>query len=219
MKKLYVSIILVLLIVSLIASTTYAWFTYVERKSLATFEAGELSITMEADDEDLAFNIMIEDLAFIDFQNEVVEDKYETFNHMATFTKIDIISNIDSPLSRQHITIDETNLIPGLMYVIIYEGMNLDESAILTTDYHTYISQIINGYTTKEDQVLAINTHNQLVIEDIFDEILRPEDQITFQIVMWGDYDALTNPETYLETSFMLTLNVESINDKGEITP
>ncbi|MFA7422622.1 MAG: hypothetical protein WCZ00_02685, partial [Acholeplasmataceae bacterium] len=60
---------------------------------------------------------------------------------------------------------------------------------------------------------------NQLVIEDIFDEILRPEDQITFQIVMWGDYDALINPETYLETSFMLTLNVESINDKGEITP
>ncbi len=214
MKKLYVSIIVILLIISSIASVTYAWFTYVERKSLATFEAGELSIKMRADDAQLDYHITINDLAFIDFENELILDKYNTFNHMATQVKIDIISDQDAPLSRHLVSIDQSQLIDGLIYIIIYEGMNNEDTEPLTSDYHTYISQIIDGYSTKEDQLNAISLHNQEVIELMYQEVLKPNDKITFQIVLWGDYDQLETPEQYLDETFTLTLIVASFNDK-----
>ncbi len=214
MKKLYVSIIVILLIISSIASVTYAWFTYVERKSLATFEAGELSIKMRADDAQLDYHITIDDLAFIDFENELILDKYNTFNHMATQVKVDIIADQDAPLSRHLVSIDQSQLIDGLIYIIIYEGMNNEDTEPLTSDYHTYISQIIDGYSTKEDQLNAISLHNQEVIELMYQEVLKPNDKITFQIVLWGDYDQLETPDQYLDETFTLTLIVDSFNDK-----
>ena len=126
MKKIYVSIILILVIISTIISVSYAWFTYVERKSLATFEAGVLEISLEANDDMFIYDLAYDDLAFIDFESEVVLDQYQTLNHMASSIKVDLITDPDAPLSRHKITIDETNLIPGLIYVIVYDGVNVD---------------------------------------------------------------------------------------------
>lgn len=164
-------------------------------------------------------DILVDDLAFIDYENEVILDKYQTFNHIASSVKIDIISDINAPLSKHLITIDETNLIPGLMYIIIYEGINIEDPSMMTTDYHTYINQIISGYSTKEEQLLAVKAHNDQMLILMYNQVLKADDQMTFQIVMWGDYDSLTTPEAYLNESFVLSLKVESINDKGEITP
>ncbi len=217
MKKLYVSMIVIMLIISTIASVSYAWFTYVERKSLATFESGLLSIDLKADNQMMDFDVNLEDIAFIDYQNEVVLDKYDTFNYMATSIRFDIIANEDSPLSRHLVTIDESILDDGLLYVIIYEGVNLGTATPLTADYHTYISDIITGYPDKASQVQAIYNHNQLMIETMHDLVLHPQDQMTFQIVFWGDYDALANPETYLDQTFTINMIIESINHQGDL--
>lgn len=218
MKKIYVSIILILVIISTIISVSYAWFTYVERKSLATFEAGVLEISLEANDDMFIYDLAYDDLAFIDFESEVVLDQYQTLNHMASSIKVDLITDPDAPLSRHKITIDETNLIPGLIYVIVYDGVNVDPLSV-TTDYHSYIASIISGYSTKTDQMNAIYMHNTEVLDDIYNQSLFASDILTFQVVMWGDYDTLTIPENYLDETFVLSLKVESINDKGDVNP
>lgn len=219
MKKLIISTLVILLLVITITSVTFAWFTYVERKSVAAFEAGELAITMKANDANLDFDILVDDIAFIDYENEVILDKYQTFNQMASSVRIDIKTDINAPLSKHLISIDETNLIPGLMYILIYEGINLENPNLITTDYHTYFNQVIAGYLTKEDQLVALAAHNEQVLNFMYEQVLDAEDEMTFQMVMWGDYDSLTNPETYLDESFILSLTVDSINDKGDITP
>lgn len=219
MKKIYVSVIVILLIASTIASVSFAWFTYVERKSLASFEAGELSIDLKANDLMFDFDITLEDIAFIDYETDVILDKYDTFNHMASSLKIDIVASEDSPLSRHLITIDESILDEGLLYVIIYEGINLDGAYELVTDYHTYIANITAGYPDKTSQLQAINDHNALMIETMHDTVMQPLDQMTFQIVFWGDYNELQDPETYLETIFEINLMIESINHQGDLMP
>jgi hypothetical protein len=191
MKKIYVSMIVILLIVSTIISISYAWFTYVERKSLASFEAGELSIDLKANDLMFDFDITLQD----------------------------IVSNEDSPLSRHLITIDESILDDGLLYVIIYEGVNLDDTYTLISDYHTYIANVIAGYSDKASQLQAISDHNALMIETMHDTVMKPLDQMTFQIVFWGDYNELQNPETYLEQIFEINLLIESINHQGDLIP
>ncbi|QWB95560.1 hypothetical protein KHQ89_06290 [Mycoplasmatota bacterium] len=45
MKKYIISALTILLLLTSITSVTYAWFTYVERKSLASIEAGVLSVS------------------------------------------------------------------------------------------------------------------------------------------------------------------------------
>lgn len=219
MKKIYISMSIILLIVSTIISVSYAWFTYVERKSLATFEAGELSIELKANNQMMNFDVNLEDIAFIDYENEVILDKYDAFNNMASSIRFDVTANEDSPLSRHHIMIDESILADGLLYIIIYEGVNLDPSSLLTVDYHTYINNIIYGYSDKIAQVQAIHNHNQLMIETIHHQILHPQDQLTFQIVYWGDYDELVSPETYLDQTFTLNIMIESINHQGDLMP
>jgi hypothetical protein len=219
MKKLYVSIIVIILIVSTIASVSYAWFTYVERKSLATFESGVLSIDLKANDLMFDFDLILDDIAFIDYNNEVVLDKYDTFNHMASSVKIDIMANEESPLSRHLITIDESILDDGLLYVIVYEGINLDETHEFESDYHTYISNIIAGYPDKASQLQAIQDHNALMIETMHDTEMHPLDIMTFQIVFWGDYDALQTPEDYLNQTFEVNLIIDSINHAGDLMP
>ena len=188
--------IVILLIVSTIISISYAWFTYVERKSLASFEAGELSIDLKANDLMFDFDITLQDIVFIDYENDLILDKYDTFNHLASSVKIDILSNEDSPLSKHLITIDESILDDGLLYVIIYEGVNLDDTYTLISDYHTYIANVIAGYSDKASQLQAISDHNALMIETMHDTVMKPLDQMTFQIVFWGDYNELQNPET-----------------------
>lgn len=218
MKKIYISMIIILLIVSTIISVSYAWFTYVERKSLATFEAGVLEISLEANDEMIMYDLVFDDLAFIDYESEVVLDQYDTLNHMASAIKVDLKTDLDAPLSRHKITIDETNLIPGLIYVIVYDGINVDP-LLVTTDYHTYVTDIISGYSSKTEQMNAIINHNNQVINDIYNTSLFAGDMMTFQIVMWGDYDTLLVPENYLDETFILSLKIESINDKGDVGP
>ena len=211
--------IVILLIVSTIISISYAWFTYVERKSLASFEAGELSIDLKANDLMFDFDITLQDIVFIDYENDLILDKYDTFNHLASSVKIDILSNEDSPLSKHLITIDESILDDGLLYVIIYEGVNLDDTYTLISDYHTYIANVIAGYSDKASQLQAISDHNALMIETMHDTVMKPLDQMTFQIVFWGDYNELQNPETYLEQIFEINLLIESINHQGDLIP
>ena len=218
MKKIYISMIIIILIISTIISVSYAWFTYVERKSLATFEAGVLEISLEANDEMIMYDLVFDDLAFIDYESEVVLDQYDTLNHMASSIKVDLKTDLDAPLSRHKITIDETDLIPGLIYVIVYDGINIDP-LLVTSDYHSYVTNIISGYSSKTEQMNAIINHNNQVITDIYNTSLFAGDTMTFQIVMWGDYDTLLVPENYLDETFTLSLKIESINDKGDVGP
>ena len=216
MKKYIIALSVILLLITSIISVTYAWFTYVESKSLAEFDAGVLSISLYEDEVHASTNISFDDLAFIDYQNDFIDNQNDMINYMASSHRFDIELDDESPLTNVYIDLSEEQDQEGLIYIIIYEGVNINSTS-LTTDYATIVSSIIFGYNDKEDQINAIDSYNEQVINDMSELILTSSDVLTFQVVAWGDYDALLDSSNYLNETFVLSLNITMINDKGEI--
>lgn len=214
MRRYAITILSILLLITSIVSVTYAWFTYVEQKSLAQFDAGVLSISLYKDQQTATTQIAFDDLAFIDYQNDFINQQDHMLNIMASSHRFDIVLDDQSPLTKLQITLDEPSE-NGLIYIIILEGLNIGSTPI-TSDYETYINQVISGIQTKEDQLNAISVQNQAVLDQISSYTLSQDDQLTFQVVAWGDYDGLDDPSTYLDITFNMQLNILMINDKGD---
>lgn len=219
MRKLSLIIMLIVAIFTLFASVSYAWFTYVEQKSLASFEAGVLSIDTSINDESFSQTYEISDIAYVDFDQDVINDTYGTFDYMASSNMIEIALDPHSPLASHHITIAEPNGQEGLLILLINEGLNLESGAPITSNYHDLIETITTGSSTPEEMRLAIDTYNQSVLDDIYLTVMGSADTLYLQVVVWGDYDELSDPSDYLNLTYSLTVTIDTINAKGAGTP
>jgi hypothetical protein len=217
MRKYIISILTVLLLLTSIVSVTYAWFTYVERKSLASIEAGVLSVSVEHNQDSIYGTIDIEDLAFMDYENEFLTNDDDMTNIMASAQRFDILLDDESPQAKISIAIDEASLANGFIYLFIYEGMDIASSSI-TTDYYALLQTIIAGSTTKAEQLQAISDYNMAAQDMIRTLNIDGNSSITFQIVAWGDYDAIDTQETYLDEVFSIQLDIDIINSKGDFS-
>lgn len=216
MKKYILSVLTILLLLASISSVTYAWFTYVNKKSLAEFEAGVLAVSLLKDDVTVTQDIEIDSLAYLDYENEFKINDDNMTNIMASSHRFDIILDEESPQAKVNITFDETQLDDGLIYLVIYEGMNLDETATLTTDYAQLIQTIISGSSTKTDELASIDAYNAQALLTMQQLSLTKNSTITYQVVVWGDYDAVLNQSAYLDQNYTLTMHVEIVNAKGD---
>lgn len=209
------SILLIILAISMVVSSTFAWLTYVQRKSLAAFETHEILITLEANDTQVINLISQDNLAFIDYEKDFVTDEFDALNVMASVLMIKMQTSSTSPLSKHQLTLTCNQI--GLIYLLVYDGIN----DLVTPPIETYdllVNSIISSYSTKAEQLLAISNYNQNILDYIYSLTFSPNDFIRFQIVVWGDYDALEVQSTYLQSTFDFVLTIESVNSKGEVT-
>jgi hypothetical protein len=172
----------------LIFSTiTFTWFSYVQRKSVATFVSNDIDALVSINDELINETLTLSNLAFIDFQNDFIDDKNQAFNDIAQEMVISLTLDENSPLSRFlfDIVIDKEEII----YVII-----LDEEII---DYHLFMTQFIEPTDTKEDILNKIDSYNTTQIITLNNQIVFPSDKVEFKIVIWADYDQLETPSLY----------------------
>lgn len=216
MKKYILSILVILLLLASISSVTYAWFTYVNKKSLAEFEAGVLAVSLLKDDITVTQDIEIDNLAYLDYENEFKINDDDMTNIMASSHRFDIILDEESPQAKVNISFDETQLDEGMIYLVIYEGMDLDETATLTSDYAQLIQTIISGASTKTDELAAIDQYNEQSLLAMQQLALVKDSTITYQVVAWGDYDAVIDQTSYLDQTYTLTMHVDIINAKGD---
>lgn len=216
MKKYILSILVILLLLASISSVTYAWFTYVNKKSLAEFEAGVLAVSLLKDDITVTQDIEIDNLAYLDYENEFKINDDDMTNIMASSHRFDIILDEESPQAKVNISFDETQLDEGMIYLVIYEGMDLDETATLTSDYAQLIQTIISGASTKTDELAAIDQYNEQSLLAMQQLALIKDSTITYQVVAWGDYDAVIDQTSYLDQTYTLTMHVDIINAKGD---
>ena len=155
------------------------------------------------------------DIAYVDFENDVINDVSNTFDYMASSHLITIALDPQSPLASHHITISEPNGQNGLLILLINEGLNLESGAPITSNYHDLIETITASSSTATEMRAAIESHNQSVLDDIDDMIMQPSDTLYVQVVIWGDYDELPDPTNYLDLTYTLTITIDTINSKG----
>lgn len=219
MRKIGLVIILIISLFTLVTGVTYAWFTYVEQKSLAVFEAGVLAVDTTINNEVFLETYEITDIAYVDFDQDVVNDVAGSFDAMASSHVINIELDPQSPLAVHDITITEPIGQEGLLILLINEGLNLASGAPITSNYHDLIETITTGYSTPEDMRLAIDTYNQSVLDNVFNTVMSNSDTLSLQVVVWGDYDELSDPSNYLDLTYTLTVSIETINARGVVNP
>ena len=210
--------IIVTLIIFATLSTaliTHAWFTYVQRKSIARFVSNEIVVETKANDELIIDQMDLNELAYIDFENDLKNNLSNAFDEMATSIDIDIILNSNSPLSRHIITVDVNH--DAIIMLIVYEGVNLDSLHQKNTSYYDLIQSIYAPFTERIEIVDAIHLYNLSVLDSIKNMTIIPGDQLSFQLVFWVDYDLIEVPENYLDYEFSMTVSINTVSAKKEV--
>lgn len=203
---------LLLTLILLIPTTVYAWVVYVEKKAFATFEMGDISIVIQADGQPISAAVNVDDLSYIDFQNDFINDDTLTLNHMASSMRLSLVVDSQSLPVKNLITV--TGINPGLLYMIVIEGVNIAPGTPPFTDYHSIITTVTGGLMTKAEQVAAIDAYNALVLQTIFNTHLYANDKLCIQFVFWGDYDVTQS----LDNEFNLELTIDTIQIRGELS-
>ncbi|QWB95559.1 hypothetical protein KHQ89_06285 [Mycoplasmatota bacterium] len=138
-------------------------------------------------------------------------------NIMASVQRYDVLLDDESPQALMNITIDESSLDNGLIYLFIFEGIDVDDNS-LTTDFYSIIDGIVSGYSTKADQLQAIKDYNMQALNLIPTLNIDANSAITFQIIAWGDYDSVDVQEDYLDLVFTLDVEIDIVNSKGDFS-
>lgn len=213
MKKWMIISILITLMIT-ITSVTYAWFTYVQRKSLVQLSSHDIEAVLSLNDESIGTSLLIEGLTYIDFEQEVMlSSSSDGFNEVGHNYTVKISVSENSPIMKA--MLDLTYNHPELIVLWIDEGILMDEM-VLTTDYLSYIKTITNQAVTKNEYLLAITENNTEILENLSHIQLRPGDTYVLQLVIWADYTALAPEDNYLTKSYDLSLDFYMISGKGE---
>ena len=214
MKKYMLITLSILLLTGSLFSVSFAWFTYVQRKSVASFDSNEILVDLEVNDTIVIDNYVLGDLAFIDYQNDFIDNQYLLLDSLASSIILNIGLSENSPLTRHQIEINNLSN-QGLLFYIVFEGVNLPLEHVFESVYHTELMVIMNGLTLKSEQLSALDAYNTSVLSEVMNTLIYPGDVITIQLVIWGDYDGLVVKDGYLNQSYLLELSIESINARG----
>ncbi len=208
MKK-YISLLVLLLIgFLLITSVVYGWFTYVQRKSIATFNSHELTAEIKINESVVEDSIYLSNLAFIDFEDDLINDKNHAFNQMAQVVKLNVSLHEKAPISRFIFEFDDID--EPLIYIII-----LDDDIV---DYFAFIKSMIDDSSSKEEILLSLQSYNEQCISDLSQSLVLPGESRTLNMVFWADYDQLINQNEYLSYQTQIGFKLSIINAYGDLS-
>ncbi|AUD62800.1 hypothetical protein BK010_04070 [Tenericutes bacterium MO-XQ] len=209
MKKYILIIVICLGLMTMMMTMVYGWFTYVQRKSISTFTSNDIETILYMNDDLATQTMMLENLAFIDFEDDLIQDKHKALNDVAEVVDFEMILSSSSPLSRSLITFDILDPSHPLIYLII-----TDETVV---DYHEYLMSIIDPLETKTNILTQIETHNQMILTSLNEYIMLPGETKQIRFVIWGDYEALDEPKDIKTYQTMLSIQFKIVNAYGDI--
>lgn len=217
-RTLITTIAMIIIMLTLIPITVYAWISYTDKVALVTITSGHIEVSVKANDVIIIDNIGVEsnNLTYIDFTKDIIEDRYNSLNLIATTFKFNV-ENSESSLSVKN-RIDLSDLDnESLVYVIIDEGKNILLEHNYVNDYYSYISNIVGTETNEAIQRQLIASANQAVIDAMSEVILEEFETLTFQIVLWGDYDNYVG-SNYLEEIYSFNVLIDTIQWDGDFS-
>ena len=215
MKKWMIISLLITAIIT-ITSVSYAWFTYVQRKSLVQLSSHEIDAILSLNDYTLGSTLNINGLTYVDFEQEVMMNTIsDGFNEVGYNYIVKMSVSDSSPIMK--VMIELINNHQELIILWIDEGLLEDEMNYMT-DYLSYLKTIGSNATTKQDFLFAIEENNTSVLENLSQIQLRPGDTYVLQLVIWADYNALDPEDQNLTKSYDLTLGFYMISGKGDFS-
>ena len=211
-KHLVITLLIFSLLISLF-TTTYAWFTFIQRRSVATLTASELKFEVLVNQHDYQGLLQLDHLVFIDYEDDLIHNQSGLFNRLATTLRMEFKLDHQSPLSC--VEIELAILEPAILYIIIFDGINIEDETFTSISYQELILTLIDPNLEKSKQRLALDDYNQSVLDYIASLTIYPSDVITITIALWGDYNALVDPSNYHDFTAQILLNIRAKSKVG----
>ncbi len=206
-RTLYRSLIAIIFAIFLGITSVYAWFTYYQLRPMVEFQVGEISADINLFGDALINGVELGDLMYVDFMKDIVHDETGTLNGVATSVFLHIAVDSDSLSVRNQIQMLFPENQPALLYLVIFEGVNVDPLSY-TTDYHTHLSGFLHDCDGDEQTCRdALVAYNTAALSLIASTVLDADDVLTIQFVFWGDYDLLPDPSLFLNLNYLLSIN------------
>lgn len=220
MKKthIYFSFILIIFSILLLTATVvFGWLVFNKNKSMVQFKNGEIIVSTKINEMVDINDLQLQDIAYVDFVNDVLWNSSGDLNKMASVVSVQIINDVNSPDVKNLIELTETTG-NGLLYMIVYEGKNiLPELIGEPMDYYSLLQTIFGGESNPTNARALLAANNELVIQNMASEKLEGSDWMSFQIVSWGDFNVLANPLSYLAYTFEIDLSISTVQWEGGV--
>ncbi|AUD64721.1 hypothetical protein BK011_03145 [Tenericutes bacterium MZ-XQ] len=210
MKKYVLAMVVFMLLLSMTMTLVYGWFTYVQRKSISTFTSNDIDVIVYLN-ENLAVETMdLSNLAFVDFEDDILNDTNKALNNVAEVMHFEMILSGSSPVSKSLITLDIYDGSHPLIYLIM-----TDDTIV---DYHSYLLTVINPLDTKTNILAQIDAHNDSQMNFLSSHIMLPGETQHFKVVIWGDYDALSEPKDIKNYQTTMAVQFRIVNAYGDVS-
>lgn len=208
MKKHWIIVMLMLILLSL-ASSTYAWFTYVQRKSFVSFVSNDISYSFEINDEPVMINMLIDDLVYVDFEDDILHNHANELENILSIQTFEIKLSPSAPYVKVEIDIEGFNAL-GLIAVIVMEDR------VDTFDFHTYLLSIIDPLQPKDLQMASIHAHNESMILILNEKILSPGESLIYEMYLLGDYDQAEEVGDYRLLTYDIYITLRLSTNLGD---
>lgn len=217
-KTLIVSIIMIIIMLVSISITVYAWISYTEKVALVTVQSGYIEVNVKANNIIVIDEVEIDanSLTYVDFTKDIAEDRTNTLNVIATSIKFNIENSEGSISVKNKIDLSVLDN-QSLIYILLYEGKNILPSHEYISDYYSYITTIFGTVTNETLQRQLIASANQGLVDTISEIVVDESESLSFQLVLWGDYDNYTG-SNYLEEMYLFNVVIETIQFDGEFS-
>lgn len=213
MKK-WMLISLLMMTILAISSLSYAWFTYVQRKSLVSFTSNTMEVDLSLGDQNFESSMSLEGLSYVSLEEEVFQSSTaDGFNEVGLKRTIQLHVPLSSPILKVSITIVQPDI--PVFYLLIDEQMNPDVKT-WAHDYHSILTSFYQVGDTHEMFLAKLKKHNQDVLDRLKSVELKPGETRYLQFVVWVDMDqldeAIIDPSVTYSLEFIFTI----ISGKGE---
>ena len=85
-------------------------------------------------------------------------------------------------------------------------------------DYHSYLLTVINPLDTKTNILAQIDAHNDSQMNFLSSHIMLPGETQHFKVVIWGDYDALSEPKDIKNYQTTMAVQFRIVNAYGDVS-
>jgi hypothetical protein len=184
MKKYMLTILIMLSLVSLIFTLSYAWFTHTQSHQVMKLISKDIDITTTANNQIVVETIVIDDLVMIDFQNDFVLNTYQVRKDTASILEIQILLSMDSMQSKHFISFTPSS--SDVIYILYADLLNLNQNGFDKNQIDGMVDNLIGIETDSQVVQSLITLHNESLLNDLKDIIIKPGETIIFYVVLWA---------------------------------
>lgn len=209
--------VMVFLMFGAFVSSVLAWISVSKPPTIGEISVGELKYSIATGGTTRPITLPIAELMYVDLFSDVRDDATGMLSAISTGFFLTLSGLSETIPWRAQLRIESTGDLTGLLPLWILEGVNVDQTHVDQTDYHAVFASLgLSASATKEEWRQAIAAHNQSVLETIESIEIRDTDTLRIQVVFWGDYDALSNPDDFLNITYELTISIQVFQTEKE---